>query len=63
MAISVTFQKRQLEIPKIKFGEIKNLLDVLTKYKVLGFCRLGLNRMKFYRTKTWGIFMEKFSIC
>jgi len=26
-------------VPKIKFGEIKNLLDVLTQYKILGFCR------------------------
>ncbi|MFC1577886.1 hypothetical protein ACFL36_02630 [Thermodesulfobacteriota bacterium] len=26
---------------KIKFGEIKNLLDVLTQYEILGFCRLG----------------------
>jgi hypothetical protein len=31
------------------------LLDVLTKYVTLGFCRLGLNRLKFYRTKTWDI--------
>ena len=30
---------------RIKFGEIKNLLDVLTQYEILGFCRLGLNRL------------------
>ena len=35
----------------VEFGEIKNLLDVLTQYEILGFCRLGLNRLKFYRTK------------
>ncbi len=45
-------------VPKIKFGEIKNLLDVLTQYKILGFCRLGWNRMKFYQTKTWDIMTE-----
>jgi len=28
-------------------------LDVLTKYKILGFCGLGLNRLKFYQTKTY----------
>jgi hypothetical protein len=31
------------------------LLDVLTKYAILVFFRLGLNRLKFYRTKTWDI--------
>ena len=39
----------------VKSGRIENLLDVLTKYVTLGFCRLGLNRLKFYRTKTWDI--------
>ena len=33
----------ELEIAclKIKFGEIQNLLDVLTQYEILEFCRLG----------------------
>jgi len=40
MAISAAFQESQLGIPclKIKFGESKNLLDVLTQYEILGFC-------------------------
>ena len=29
----------------VEFGEIKNLLDVLTQYEILGVCRLGLNRV------------------
>ena len=28
----------------VDFEEIKNLLDVLTQYEILGFCRLGLNQ-------------------
>ena len=43
---------------KIKFGEIKNLLDMLTQYEILEFCRLDWNRMKFYQTKTWDIMTE-----
>jgi len=27
----------------VEFGGIENLLDVLTQYEILGFCRLGLN--------------------
>ena len=27
------------------------MLDVLSQYEILGFCRLGLNRLKFYRTQ------------
>jgi hypothetical protein len=27
----------------VEFGEIKNLLDVLTQYEILGVCRFGLN--------------------
>ncbi len=42
----------------VEFGETKNLLDVLAQYEILGFCRLGLNRMKFYRTKTLDILTE-----
>ncbi len=34
------------------------MLDVLTQYEILRFCRLGLNQMKFYRTKTWDILTE-----
>ena len=30
----------------------ENLLDVLKKYYILGFRRLGSNRLKFYRTET-----------
>ena len=37
----------------VKFGGGENLLDVLTQYETLEFCRLGLNRRKFYGTKTW----------
>ena len=36
----------------LEFGRTANLLDVLKKYKILGFCGLGLNRLKSYRTKT-----------
>ncbi len=32
----------------LKFAEVQNILDVLMKYEILGFCRLGLNRSKFY---------------
>ena len=28
----------------VKFGGGENLLDVLTQYETLEFCRLGLNR-------------------
>ena len=45
------FPKIMKYIPMMEFGEIKNLLDVLTKYGILEFCRLGFNRMKFSRTK------------
>ncbi len=33
--------KLRIACLKIKFGEIKNLLDVLTQYEILVFCRLG----------------------
>jgi hypothetical protein len=36
----------------VKFEWTGNLLGVLTQYEILGFCRLGLNRLKFYRNKT-----------
>ena len=42
----------------VEFGRTENLLDVLTQYEILGFCILGLNRLKFYRTKTWDTFPE-----
>jgi hypothetical protein len=42
----------------VKFRETKNLMNVLTQYEILGFCRLGVNRLKFYRTKTWAIMTE-----
>jgi hypothetical protein len=42
----------------MEFEGTENLLDVLTQYEILGFCRLGLNRLKFYRTKTWDIMTE-----
>jgi hypothetical protein len=38
-------------VPKLKFGETENLIGVLTQYEILGFCRLALIRLKFYRTK------------
>ncbi len=37
----------------VKSGRTENLLDVQMQYKILGFCRLSLNRRKLYRTKTW----------
>jgi hypothetical protein len=42
----------------VKSGRTENLLDVLTQYEILGFCKLRLNRRKFYRTKTWDILTE-----
>jgi len=30
---------------RVKFRGDVNLLDVLTQYEILGFCRLGLNRL------------------
>jgi hypothetical protein len=38
---------------KLKFGEVQNILDVMMRYEIFGFCRLGLKRLKFYRIKTW----------
>jgi len=46
----------------VEFGEIKNLLDVLTQYEFLGVCRFGLNWVKFYRTKTWDILPDQSKI-
>ena len=43
----------------VKSGRTENLLVVVTQYEILGFCRLGLNRLNFYRTKTWDIMTEK----
>ena len=42
-------------VPDLEFGRTENLLDVLTQYKILGFCGLILNRLKFYHIKTWDI--------
>jgi len=39
----------------VKSGRLENSLDVMTQYEILGFCGLGLNRLKFYRTRTWDI--------
>jgi hypothetical protein len=39
----------------MEFGLTENLFDVLTKNEILGFCGLGLNRLKFYRTEIWDI--------
>ena len=38
-------------MPYVKFGGTKNILDVLTKYEILGFRRLGLDQRILYRTK------------
>jgi hypothetical protein len=32
----------------VEFGRTENLLDVLTKYVILGFCRLGQDSAKYY---------------
>jgi hypothetical protein len=42
----------------VEFGRTENLSDVLTQYEILGFCKLGLNRLKFYRIKIWDIMTE-----
>jgi hypothetical protein len=31
-------------VPHVKFGKVENLLDVLRKYEILGFCRLDINK-------------------
>ena len=36
------------------------MLDVLKKYKVWGFCGLGLNRLKSYQTNTWDIMSNNY---
>ena len=36
----------------LKVGLAEFSLDVLMQYEFFGFCRLGLNRMKLYGTKT-----------
>jgi len=35
----------------VKFGRAENLLDMVTQYEILGFYRLGLNRLKYFRPK------------
>jgi hypothetical protein len=47
-----------VDVLMVKFRETKNLMNVLTQYEILRFCRLGVNRLKFYRTKTWDIMTE-----
>jgi len=42
----------------VEFERIENLGDLLTQYEILGFCRLDLNPLKFYWTKTWNIMTE-----
>jgi hypothetical protein len=42
----------------MEFGFTENLLDVLTRYEISGFWGLGLNRLKFYRTKIWDIWSK-----
>ena len=39
----------------VKSGGTENFLDVLSQYAISEFCRLGLNRRKLYRSKTWYI--------
>jgi hypothetical protein len=39
----------------VEFGDTENLLDVLEQYEILGFGRLGLIQLKFYRTKSLDI--------
>jgi hypothetical protein len=50
MRIFNILQVAQLEMSclKVKFGGVENLFDVLTQYKILGFCRLGFNRRELY---------------
>ena len=36
---------KNCDILRVKFRGDVNLLDVLTQYEILGFCRLGLNRL------------------
>ena len=38
----------QVSCLNLECGRTANLLDVLKKYKILGFCGLGLNRLKSY---------------
>ena len=44
---------------KMEFGGTRNLMDVQTQYEILGFCGLGLNRLKLCQTKTWDIMSKK----
>jgi hypothetical protein len=34
-----------------KFEGAQNILDVLNKYEILGFCKMGLNRLSYCRIK------------
>jgi len=42
----------------VKFGGGENLLDVLTQYETLQFCRLGLNREGILPNQNLGYFPE-----
>jgi hypothetical protein len=42
----------------MEFGGIRNSLDVMTQYEILGFCELGLNRLKFCRTMGYHVKKE-----
>jgi hypothetical protein len=42
----------------VKFGGGENLLDVLTQYETLEFCRLGLNREGILPNQNLGYFPE-----
>ena len=47
----------------VEFGRTESLLDVLTHYEILGFYRLGLNRLKYRKSnisslqiyQNWGL--------
>ena len=42
----------------VKYRRIQNLLDVLTQYETLEFCRLGLNREGILPNRNLGYFPE-----
>ena len=45
-------------VPMVKFGRNENLFDVLMQYEISRFCRLGLNRLNYYRIEIWDIITE-----
>ena len=60
MQICNILQALRLEVTclNVEFGRTENLLDVLTQYEIFGFCRLGFNWRKFYRTGTLNILID-----